>query len=103
MTVTHAEMIACIRRELALRKNVYPGFVAKKRMSQSEADREIARMQAVHDMVSNVAALEEQLAAPIDVSDLDNPPPQVLALAHRLARWMAANGVKAIAGIAFRE
>lgn len=42
-----SDMIACARREQALRKNVYPTLVAKGRMEQSEADTEIARMSAI--------------------------------------------------------
>ena len=49
MTITVADQIRCVRRELALRANVYPGFVKRGKMKQEEADREIAAMQAVHD------------------------------------------------------
>jgi hypothetical protein len=41
--------IAEVRRELALRKNVYPGWVRTKKMREGEADRHIAIMQDVHD------------------------------------------------------
>ncbi len=51
MTILVKDQIACVRRELALRKNVYPGFVKKGRMTQEAADREIAAMQAVHDSI----------------------------------------------------
>lgn len=51
MTVLVRDQIACVRRELALRKNVYPGFVKRGKMSQEEADKEIDRMQAVHDTI----------------------------------------------------
>lgn len=47
MTVPIAEQIACVARELALRRNVYPRQVEAKRLSQSKADHEIAAMQAV--------------------------------------------------------
>jgi hypothetical protein len=49
MTVTVADQIRCVRRELAMRQRVYPGWVAKGKMKQEEADRELAAMQAVHD------------------------------------------------------
>jgi hypothetical protein len=41
--------ILCIRRELAIRKSVYPQWVKSKRMKAEAAEREIACMQAVHD------------------------------------------------------
>jgi hypothetical protein len=46
---TRDVMIACARRELAMRKNVYPKWVAAGRMKQDAADKEIAAMQAIHD------------------------------------------------------
>jgi hypothetical protein len=49
MTVTVADQIRCVRRELALRKRVYPSFVNRGKMKQEEADKELAAMQAVHD------------------------------------------------------
>jgi hypothetical protein len=42
-----SEQIAECQRELALRNNVYPHFVAKGRMEQSEADQHVARLTAV--------------------------------------------------------
>lgn len=56
MTVTIAEQIAEVRRELALRKNVYPKWVASGRMKQAEADRSLERMQAVHDTLTGLTA-----------------------------------------------
>lgn len=41
--------IACLRREIALRKNVYPGWVRSKRMKPDDAKLEIEAMQAAHD------------------------------------------------------
>lgn len=49
MTITVADQIRCVRRELALRKNVYPGFVSRGKMTPEDAMKEIAAMQAVHD------------------------------------------------------
>lgn len=42
-----AEQITCVRRELNLRRRVYPRWVAQKRMTQKDADDEITRMEAV--------------------------------------------------------
>lgn len=40
-------MLACARRELALRKNVYPGWVNAKRMTAFKAEDEIRYMDAI--------------------------------------------------------
>lgn len=39
--------LACARRELALRAQVYPSFVERQKMSQAAADREHAAMAAI--------------------------------------------------------
>lgn len=39
--------IAEIERELAMRQNVYPGWVGRGKMRQGEADEHMARMRAV--------------------------------------------------------
>jgi hypothetical protein len=49
VTVTVADQIRCVRREIAMRQNVYPKWVASGRMKQEDADKELAAMQAVHD------------------------------------------------------
>jgi signal recognition particle subunit SEC65 len=55
--MTLDQQIACVRREIALRKRVYPRWVESGRMKKETADREIDCMQAVHD---TLAALREQ-------------------------------------------
>ncbi len=48
--ITLDQQIQCVRRELALRKRVYPKWVKEGgRMTEREAEKEIAHMQAVHD------------------------------------------------------
>lgn len=39
--------IACVRREVGMRRHVYPRWVATSKMSQDDADRQIATMEAV--------------------------------------------------------
>lgn len=51
---TIERQIACLRREIALRKNVYPGWVRSKRMKPDEAKEEIDAMQAAHDVLMSV-------------------------------------------------
>ena len=46
--------ITCVRRELAMRKNVYPKWVQSGRMKAEAADHEIQCMQAVHDTLSEL-------------------------------------------------
>ncbi|UFP97183.1 hypothetical protein [Gloeobacter morelensis] len=41
------EQIACVKREIAMRKKVYRDKVWKRTMTQSEADREFTLMEAV--------------------------------------------------------
>lgn len=49
-SASKADKIKCLKREIAMRERVYPGWVANGRMKQSAADREIAVMKAVlHD------------------------------------------------------
>ena len=50
-----AQQIACLKREIALRKNVYPKSVRSDRMRQSEADYEIAAMTAALHSLTDLA------------------------------------------------
>lgn len=50
--ITLEQMIACVRREIAMRKRVYPRWVADGRKARDDAEREIATMQAVHDTLA---------------------------------------------------
>jgi hypothetical protein len=46
VAVSLDDMIRCAGRQLGMRRTVYPKFIA--RMKQDEADREIARMDAIY-------------------------------------------------------
>ena len=59
---TMADQLACVRREIAMRRNVYPKWVESGRLKAEEATREQARMQAVHDSLERLAALDEAAA-----------------------------------------
>lgn len=50
------QQIASVTRELALRRAVYPKQVSRGRMRQSEADHEIAAMEAVHATLTRLRA-----------------------------------------------
>lgn len=54
-----SDQIATVARECAMRRTVYPGLVQRGRMKQTEADREIARMEAV---LETLAEIEEGAA-----------------------------------------
>lgn len=41
------DQIACVERELAMRRNVYPRWVKQGKLSQTNADIEMRRMEAV--------------------------------------------------------
>lgn len=44
---TIVELIACAKREAAIRRRVYPGWVAKGRMSPGDAQHEMDCMDAI--------------------------------------------------------
>jgi hypothetical protein len=50
------EMIREVEREIMLRRRVYPGWVAAKRLSQDKADKQIAIMEAVSRELQNATA-----------------------------------------------
>ena len=52
MTVSMTEQIKCVKREISMRERVYPRFVKEGKMTQDEADREIAAMKAVLDTLN---------------------------------------------------
>lgn len=66
-----ADQIACVRREIAMRRNVYPKWVESGRLKAVEAQREQDRMQAVHDSLERLAIIDaaraeyEQTAEPV--------------------------------------
>jgi hypothetical protein len=47
VTFTRAEKLSCLKRELGLRRSVYPSLVAKGRMKQESADREVFCLRAI--------------------------------------------------------
>ncbi len=56
MSVSISDQIACVRREIALRRNVYKKRVNAGQMQPAQARRELDAMQAVHDTLTAVAA-----------------------------------------------
>lgn len=60
-TYTASELLRCAERELRLRRQVYPNRVLTHRMSQHQADVEIARMQAIAAWLKREAERERLL------------------------------------------
>jgi hypothetical protein len=46
-SITIQDKLACVVRELGYRQHVYPRLIASKKLSQSQADRQIAVMEAI--------------------------------------------------------
>lgn len=60
MTFTIDDQIKEVAREIAMRRNVYPKFVASGRLKQEASDRQIACMEAVIETLKTV----KEMAAP---------------------------------------
>lgn len=52
------KQIQCVARELAMRRRLYPRWVAQQRMKETEAQREIERMEAVLHTLQELAGRE---------------------------------------------
>jgi hypothetical protein len=58
-SVSLERQLECVRREIRLRRQVYPNRVFQKRMSQRKADEELAVMQAVEATLAKLMARED--------------------------------------------
>jgi hypothetical protein len=54
------EMIGCARRELLMRKRLYPRWVAEERIGQQKADHEIACMAKILEHLERAAGRREE-------------------------------------------
>lgn len=61
--ITLAQQVAAVAREIALRRNVYPGWVARGKMKQEEAEHQIAAMNAVIDTLKDYQAMQPKVLA----------------------------------------
>ncbi len=59
--ITIEEMIACVEREIGMRERVYPRWVEQKKLLQTTADQELARMRAVRDLLLTVKDVKAEL------------------------------------------
>jgi hypothetical protein len=58
---TLAEQIACVERELTMRKRVYPRWTEANKMTQAKADAEIRAMMAVLETLRGLEQRERLL------------------------------------------
>lgn len=62
--ITIERQIACVRREIGMRRKVYPGWVQRGKMTQDEAERQIATMEAVQATLERVRDEHQAKVAP---------------------------------------
>lgn len=55
MRIDLETQLECVKREIAMRKRVYPRWIEQGRMTQKKADDEIAAMEAVLETVTEAA------------------------------------------------
>lgn len=53
------QQLACAKRELALRRNVYPKWIDQGRMTQAVANAELDAMAAIVESIQKLVYLEE--------------------------------------------
>jgi len=58
---TAQELAECAEREVTIRRQRYPGLVMRRRMSQHQADVQIARMEAIAAWLKREAERERLL------------------------------------------
>lgn len=59
MIYPYSEQLREVRREIAYRQRMYPQRVADRKMTQTQADRHMALMQAVAETLEPLARSEE--------------------------------------------
>jgi hypothetical protein len=94
MTVTIADQMKCVRRELAMRQRVYPKWVEGKRYTQEQAEKELSAMQAVHDTLMEAAGEKWRPieTAPAPDGYIDNWPSFFGVYESTLIRYAADEG-----------
>jgi len=64
MKFTFAEQLKEARREVAMRKSVYPRWIAARRMTETKAAEQIALMEAIAATLEPLAEQEQEQIAP---------------------------------------
>jgi hypothetical protein len=62
--ITIDRQIACVRREVSMRRKVYPRWVSVGKMTQEEADRQLQTMEAVQATLEKLLADEKARVTP---------------------------------------
>jgi hypothetical protein len=75
---TLPEQLACARRELALRRSAYPGWVSSGKMKQDASDHEIECMEAIMWTLDKIRMLRETSDEMKAEYRKSNPPKQCL-------------------------
>jgi len=65
MSISLADQLACVRRELSLRARVYPRLIEQKSMTQAWATFQLEAMQAVLETLEALQVGPEQEALPL--------------------------------------
>lgn len=63
-TVPLERQVACVRREVSMRRRVYPRWVSTGRMTQVQADREITVMEAAQATLEQLLAERKAVTSP---------------------------------------
>lgn len=69
MTITLDEQLEEVKREIGLRRRLYPRWVTDGKMSQAKADRGIAAMEAVRETLERLLDESERLRAARTISE----------------------------------
>jgi hypothetical protein len=68
--ITLWTLVQCARREIAMRNRVYPRRVNEGKMTQVTADRELAEMTAIYELLQRLERDESESRAPsLDLGD----------------------------------
>lgn len=62
--ITISQQVACVRREISMRKRVYPRWVQAEKMTQAQADEQLACMEAVRETLEKLQADEKARVTP---------------------------------------
>ncbi len=63
-TIPLTAQLACVKREVAMRKRVYPRWIATGKMTKEDADRQTATMEAVAATLEDLVAKEKEATQP---------------------------------------
>ena len=68
------QQIASVRREIDMRRKVYPGLISRSKMRQSEADLELWSMEAALRTLEWLERNREALRRAVETGAVEQPP-----------------------------